>query len=206
MMGLLPELLQVGSISLLAVMSPGPDFAMVSRNALSFSRRAAVFSALGLGTGIIFHSSLCISGVAFLLVNFPMLYKAIKIAGALYLLWIGYQSLRAGASSMLVEGEKVERKMGAGEAFRLGFFTNALNPKATLFVFSLFTQIVGPETSIGVQALMGTELAGITFAWFSFIAIFLTQSWVRSFLSGVERYINRVLGVVLISCGVYLMV
>ncbi|WP_438884465.1 LysE family translocator, partial [Bacillus cereus group sp. BC22] len=83
------ELIVVVTITLLAVISPGPDFAMVTRNSLMLSRRSGVLTALGIGLGVTVHVSYTLLGVGLLIRQSLWLFNAVKLVGAIYLIYLG---------------------------------------------------------------------------------------------------------------------
>src|SRR3989344_3197595 len=158
----LAPFIAIGIISLLAAMSPGPDFVVVTKNSLLGSRRTGLFTAVGVGFGILLHVAYSLLGIGFVISQSILLFSIIKYIGALYLLYLGYKLLRAKktvSSEIGVNDSKVA--ISALGALREGFLTNALNPKATLFFLSIFTQVIGPETPLLLQATLGAEVAVI---------------------------------------------
>ena len=137
------EFLTVALIHLLAVASPGPDFAIVVRESVAHGRRAGTWTALGVGAGIFVHVAYSLLGIGLIVSQSIMLFNALKWAAAAYLLYIGIKALRAkpadpvAAEASLMAGERSPRG-----AFVTGFVTNGLNPKATLFFLSLFTVVI----------------------------------------------------------------
>lgn len=203
MLEYLPELLTVAGIHLLAVMSPGPDFIMISRAALIYSRRAGIFAAIGLGLGITVHVLYSLLGIALVIAQSVVLFTIIKYLGAGYLLYIGYKSLRAKpAKDIAIETVKKQKDISDNAAMRMGFLTNVLNPKATLFFLALFTQVIRPETPHIIQALYGVEMAIMTFAWFTVVALVLSGGIVRRKFVAIQHKAERVFGVILIALGV----
>ena len=91
------ELLAVVAITLFAVISPGPDFAMVSRNSLLLSRRSGVLTALGIGAGVCVHVTYTLLGVGLLIQQSLWLFNLIKLAGAAYLAWIGWSLMQSAS-------------------------------------------------------------------------------------------------------------
>ena len=87
-------------------------------------------------------------------------------------------------------------------AIRMGFLTNVLNPKATLFFLALFTQVIDPTTPLVVQALMGLEMAVVTFLWFAVVAVLLSHKRVQSKFAVIQHRVEQVFGVLLIALGV----
>ena len=198
----LPEFLTVAAIHLLGVMSPGPDFAMIARNSLVYSRKTAVYSALGLGLGILVHVTYSLIGIGLIISKSILLFSVIKYIGAGYLIYIGYKSLKAKPvkehEEKLVKHQDISRLA----AVRTGFLTNVLNPKATLFFLSLFTQVINPSTPSGIQLLYGIEMSVATFAWFAFVAVMLSHSIIKRKFRSVQHYVERTMGLILIGLGI----
>ncbi len=144
----LSQFITVALIHLLAVMSPGPDFAMVTRNSLVYSRKSGVYTSVGLGLGIMVHVMYCLLGIGLLISRSIILFNVIKYIGAMYLIYIGYKSLKAKPQN-ISEVNKVsamEKTLTPLNSIRIGFLTNVLNPKATIFFLALFTQVINPGT------------------------------------------------------------
>jgi RhtB (resistance to homoserine/threonine) family protein len=198
----LPIILTVAAIHLLAVMSPGPDFIMIMRNSLVYSRRTGVYSALGLSLGILLHVSYCLLGIAVVISRSIMLFNVIKFIGAGYLIYIGYKSLFAGRGQTIKVDEN-ERKpdLSAGQAIRTGFITNATNPKATLFFLSLFTIVIQPGTPLWVKLIMAFEMMLVTFLWFAMMASVISHRAVRGRVAKVQHWATRLMGGALILFG-----
>ncbi|MFC4297527.1 LysE family transporter [Castellaniella hirudinis] len=196
------ELIAVITITLLAVISPGPDFAMVTRNSLLLSRRAGVLTALGIGLGVLVHVTYTLVGVGLLIQQSLWLFNAIKLAGAAYLIYLGVKMLRAqprGASA-----DHHVTPLSDGAALRTGFLTNALNPKATVFIVSLFMQVVRPDTPLATQIGYGAFISVAHIAWFSLVATCFSANAVRDRLLAVRHWIDRAFGGLLVGFGVLL--
>ena len=116
----------------LGVASPGPDFAVVMRQALAHGRAAGVQTAAGIGSGIVFHLAYGLFGLQWLMQQLPMAIHVIALAGAAFLIWMGAGALRA---QPLPEQDAANAEVARGGRadFLLGLATNVLNPKATLF-------------------------------------------------------------------------
>jgi RhtB (resistance to homoserine/threonine) family protein len=198
----LPEFLTVAVIHLLAVMSPGPDFVMISRNSVVHSRRTGVYSAIGVSLGIPVHITYCLIGIALIISRSLVLFSALKFAGAGYLIYIGYRSVRAKAVPVGAVEAGATPRLSPPAAVWIGFLTNVLNPKASLFFFALFTQVISPHTPRAILVLYGVEMSVMTFAWFAFVATLLTHSLVRARFVRIQPQLERVFGVLLIALGV----
>jgi RhtB (resistance to homoserine/threonine) family protein len=199
------EFLTVALIHLLAVASPGPDFAIVVRESVAHGRRAGTWTALGVGTGIFVHVAYSLLGIGLIVSQSIMLFNALKWAAAAYLLYIGIKALRArpadpvAAEAALMAGERSPRG-----AFVTGFVTNGLNPKATLFFLSLFTVVINPHTPLAIQAGYGVYLAFATAAWFSLVAMLFSQRRVRAGFARMGHWFDRLMGAVLVGLGIKL--
>ncbi|MES2697435.1 MAG: LysE family translocator [Verrucomicrobiota bacterium] len=212
------EFSKVALAHLLAVASPGPDFAIVLKQSLAHGRRTAIWTAIGVGTAILLHVGYSLLGLGLLIKSSALWFNVVKYAGAAYIAWIGMQSLRAKPRSEAgaTETGGTDGREGSDElsgpdktggergAFATGFLTNALNPKATLFFISLFVMIVNPLTPKLVQAGYGLWMAVATAAWFSLVAVVFTQRDVRQKFLRHGHWIDRVLGVVFLGFAVSL--
>jgi RhtB (resistance to homoserine/threonine) family protein len=201
----LPELLMIAGLHLLAVMSPGPDFLLVMRNSLLYSRAAGIWSSLGLACGIIVHVSYCLAGIGLIISQSVVLFSLLKYAGASYLIWIGWKSLRNAKpreSSPTILLSEDKSRISSFAAWRMGFLTNVLNPKVTLFLFALFTQVIRFDTPLAQKLVYGAEMVLVTFLWFSMLAYLLGIPRIRAGFSSVQVGAERVFGVLLIALGI----
>lgn len=151
----LAQIVTITTISIFMAISPGADFVMVVRNSLTYSRKAGLFSALGVNLAIWIHVAYSIAGLALIISQSILLFSIIKYLGAAYLLYIGWKTFSAKSIPNVDASKKSSRSISNFAALRIGFITNALNPKATIFFLSIFTQIVTPETPLQMQFLYG---------------------------------------------------
>ncbi|MDA7793425.1 LysE family transporter [Glaciecola sp.] len=207
------EFITIAGVHLIAVASPGPDFAIVLKQVINQGRRAAIFSSVGIGLGIMLHVVYSILGLSLLIKTTPMLYNIMLYAAAGYLFYIGLLALRSQPSESAVialndnglasrSGSKSEQSIW--QAFRLGFVTNGLNPKATLFFLSLFSVVVAPTTNDAVRWGYGVYLAVATGIWFVTLSILLSNSHIDQYLQRYRHVIDRLMGVVLIVLAISL--
>jgi len=200
------ELFAIALITILAVISPGADFAMVTRNSLLHGRRAGVLCALGIALGVQVHVFYTMFGVGLLIAHAPALLQGIKLIGAAYLVWIGWKTLSAKA---LPGGETAAHGAGTAPlstlaALRMGFLTNALNPKTTLFVVSTYTQVVHAGTPLVAQFGYGVFMSAAHAVWFALVAAVFASGALRRSLLARQRIVDRVIGVTLIGLGLAL--
>jgi RhtB (resistance to homoserine/threonine) family protein len=191
------EFLTVALVHLLAVASPGPDFAVMLRQALTQNRRNALLSAAGIGLGILLHVGYSLLGIGLIIQQSVMLFTVLKVVGAVYLLYIAWHCLRARPGGVHVDAAEKTEQTGMA-AFRLGFLTNALNPKATLFFVSLFSVVINPGTPIVLQAGYGLYRALATGLWFAMVAVFFTHPRVRRGFNRFGHWLDRAMGGILV--------
>jgi len=187
------------SITLLAAMSPGPDFFIVMKNALK-SKFSGYATSLGVAWAILIHVGYCIAGVGLIISQSILLFQFIKILGALYLLYLSYGLLKAKRSEELPEltwDPLKERNQSLFQSFKEGFLTNAFNPKATIFFLSVFTQVISPETSILTQLFYGIIMATTVGVWFSLLTSLVSIKHIKRNIERWEFYIHKIFWVVL---------
>jgi RhtB (resistance to homoserine/threonine) family protein len=199
----LTQFLTVAIIHLLAVASPGPDFAIVVRQSITHGRATALWTSLGIGTGILIHISYSLLGLGLIISRSIILFSIMKTVCALYLIYLGIGALK---SRPIQEQDQTDTDMRQQTptplaAYRTGFFTNGLNPKATLFFLSLFTVVIDPATPLVVQAGYGLYMAVATALWFSCLSFFFGHERVRRIFYRIGHWFDRITGLVLIGLG-----
>ncbi|MBI4127134.1 LysE family transporter [Candidatus Peregrinibacteria bacterium] len=198
----LPLIATVALIHLLALISPGPDFIMCVRNSLTYSRRTGIYTAVGFGGGIAVHILYCLAGLALVISKSILLFSFIKFLGAAYLIYIGVKSIISKSSKIEIGEQHKKEDISALSAVRIGFLTNVLNPKATLFMLSLFTLVISPNTPFPVMLVMGGVMVVDTILWFSLVATMLTHRRIRAIFEKFQGAFNKTLGGLLIALGV----
>lgn len=195
--------LTVTVIATLAMVSPGPDFVLVVKNAARHSRQAALMTTLGINLGIAVHMSYCILGLALIIAQTPWLFGLLKYAGAGYLIWIGVQALFSRADA-LGDGPTAypRQPVSLRRAFWEGLLCNLLNPKATLFFFSVFTQLLRPDSSLAEKALIGLIILLLGVVYWPLVVLAVQHPAVLGGLRRVQGRIDRLLGGVLVALGV----
>lgn len=134
---MLGQLLSIALIVLFGAMLLGPDFAIVTKNSFIFSRRSGYFTALGIGSAISVQMTDCTFGLSVIFKNSFVIFNLIKYLGSLYLIYLGINLLYSTRSNefVFVNSEVTHQDLTPFSSFRQGFFTNLLNPKATLFFY-----------------------------------------------------------------------
>jgi len=133
-----------------------------------------------------------------------LLFKVIQIIGSLYLAYLGIISIKSKNSST-ESNYNDEFNLNAFESFKLGFLTNILNPKATLFFLSLYVLIISNNTPFQFQILFGLWMSFATALWFAFLSLILTNESVLSKVEFMSTKIQRLTGVILIIFSIKLL-
>lgn len=196
------EILAVAVITVLAVIAPGADFAMVVRNSYLYGRRTGLFAATGVAAGVLVHVTYTMLGVGLLIASSTALFTVIKLIGAAYLVYIGVRTFRARGEVEVDLENKAELTPFA--ALRTGFLTNVLNPKTTLFVVSTFAQVVSPGTPVYRQVGYGLFMSLAHLLWFGVVAVFFSHDRMRTLMLRGQKILNKVIGSVLAGLGISL--
>jgi RhtB (resistance to homoserine/threonine) family protein len=199
------HLLPFLAVSAIVVITPGVDMALVTKNALLHGRSAAQAAAVGVNLGILLWTVAAALGVAALIAASAAAFTLIKLAGALYLIYLGVQAFRASrrAASPLPSVERAA--LGRGAAFRQGLASNLLNPKIAVFFTSLLPQFVDAHNARPRDLLLlGVLFNCMGVVWLLSYAAIAARG--RDVLGRprLKRAVDRVSGVVLIGLGVRL--
>ena len=146
-------------VSLIVIVTPGPDTAITIRNTLFGGRGGGVFTALGIASGQTIWAFATSLGIVALLVASAPLFLAVKYVGAAYLVYLGIQALREAARPTAPEPlifPEVKRRLSRWAAFRQGLVSDLGNPKMAIFFASLLPQFVSPGgASVAAFTLVG---------------------------------------------------
>ncbi|MBD1559639.1 LysE family translocator [Vibrio sp. S9_S30] len=199
-------LLTLAAVHFIALLSPGPDFALVVQNASRHGRQTGVYIALGLSVGILLHSIFSLTGVSYLVQQYPSVFQLLQVAGGGYLLYLGLSALRfvfqyrnqptsqnTSASNMVLSNRKL--------AFMRGFITNILNPKALVFFVSLMSSLVPASMSLTGKSIALLILWSLSFAWFAALAWMLSAARFQAILKRMSPYIDGLCGLIFTGIG-----
>ena len=194
-------------VAAIVIVVPGPDTAVVTKNVLLHGRRAALATSFGVSAGLSVWTLAAAVGVASILRASAVAFTVLKLIGALYLIWLGVQALRAAraASNERPSGVEARSAMSPLGGFRQGLLSDLANPKIGIFFTSLLPQFVDPGHSVLVPFLaLGAVFVAMTAVWlsfYSFAAARLARTLQRP---RVRAMMDRITGVVLIGIGLRL--
>lgn len=179
------------------VMSPGPDTVLILRYALTGGRGVGLAAVSGVQLGLVVHTTLALLGISLVIASSPVLFRAVAVAGAAYLAWLGWQSLRGRGG---LELSAHAPAAGAARALREAALCNILNPKVILWYLALMPNFIDPQRGVPVQVLaLAGVLIAINVAWQAPMA--LAADAIRRWLGreDVRRAVNRVSGATLVA-------
>lgn len=198
-MDALSPLMTVTLVSLLGAISPGPDFFIVVKNSLSYSRKMGFLTTCGISVALLAHLSYSVIGLGVLIASSPLISYLLKYGGAGYLFYLGCKSLLASFKSQATLEFKYAGNVpmiSRASAFKQGFLTNLLNPKCALFFVSLFSQFIHIDTPLTLKLGMASINWFISFGWFLFVSYLITGRLITPYISQFRMYIERVMGCV----------
>ncbi|HQY28430.1 MAG TPA: LysE family translocator [Burkholderiaceae bacterium] len=192
--------------SLLVIATPGQDMILVMSRSVAQGPTAGVLTAAGVSTGLVGHTLLAALGLGAILRTSELLFVALKLVGAAYLVWIGIGLLRTRAAELVLLGAAPRSR---GRLFVDGAFSNLSNPKIAVFYFAFLPQFVpqgAAHPTLSVFAL-GLAFAGLTFVVKGPVGLFagLLSGWLRARPRALVG-LHRTSGAVLVGLGLKLAV
>jgi threonine/homoserine/homoserine lactone efflux protein len=189
-------------VALVVICTPGPDTALTIRNSLLGGRRAGVFTALGVSTGQAVWTLAASAGIAALLVASEPAFRALKLLGAAYLVWLGLQTLWGAVRRKARADTRPSRPVDARRAWRQGLISNLGNPKMAAFFTSLLPQF--GDASFAAMFALGLTFCTLTFVWLTAYAFVVAKAGDVLRRDRVRRTIDAVMGAVLVAFGLRL--
>jgi threonine/homoserine/homoserine lactone efflux protein len=192
------------AISILLILIPGPDTAVVTKNALLGARRPGVAAAVGVSLGLVVWTVAAALGIATLLRASSFAFDILKVVGALYLAWIGVQMLRS-RGAVAEPSVRIAGRGHSARAVRQGLLTDLGNPKIAVFFTSFLPQFVhGGGSPFFPLLLLGGMFAVLTLGWLAAYGVAIGRGTALLHRPGIRRALDRFTGVVLLGFGVRL--
>lgn len=187
-----------------ALITPGPDFFLVSQTAVSRSRKDAVLVAFGICLGAMVWSLLALMGLNIIFEKMAWLKQGLLVAGGLYLCWLGYQMLRSAFS----KGEQSIKQIVLPQSpylfFMKGLLTNLSNPKAVIYFGSVFSLFLANPLFVQHHSLLFIIIAIETLLWFLVVAFVFSLPTFRTAYQNFAKWIDGISGGIFTLLGVYL--
>ncbi|CAM4341707.1 LysE family translocator [Lacicoccus alkaliphilus] len=209
---MLEQLISYAIVVTVLAMVPGADMMIIMKNTLALNRFAGRITLGGIMAGHLFWLVISVVGLAVIIAGSPLLFNAIKYAGALYLIYVGVQSMRAG---VLVPRQSLEHfdtlsapvsRKSLNQSFRQGLVANLLNPKVLILYMTIIPQFVGGdvETGLGYSQqiiLLALILVAISIIWFLMVVelVNLLKRWMKSYV--LQNWFSKGAGLIIILFG-----
>jgi len=194
------------AITLLSV-APGADTVMVTRNSIRGGFKDGLVTSIGICSGLFVHAAISAAGVSLILLNSAYLFHVIKLVGAIYLIWMGLQSVLSAVKGKIQAAafDSDGKKICIRRSLREGFLSNVLNPKTAVFYMAFLPQFIDPAGNAFIQAqTLAVVHIVIAMIWQCLIAAVVDQA--KTILSNpkVSRWFDGIVGTMLIGFGLKL--
>ncbi|MBZ7124068.1 LysE family transporter [Klebsiella grimontii] len=200
----LSSLMALAAVLIMGVISPGPSFIYVARNAVARSRTHGLVTALGTGAGAAIFSIMAMLGLQKVLTAMPEMFIGLKVAGGLYLLWLGYKIYRGAAQPMDFAAGGMAAEHSLLKTFRDGLYTQLSNPKTALVFASIFTALLPERIPLAFYYIVPLMSFVIDVSWYSLVALVLSSARPRGVYLRMKRKIDIVTATVLGALGLRL--
>ncbi|WP_044874244.1 LysE family transporter [Pseudomonas sp. LFM046] len=192
-------LLAISGVLVLSVVSPGPNFAIVTSTATLRSRRAGVATGLGLAAASATWALLAVAGLGLIVMQVEWVYAGIKLAGAAYLIWIGAKMIFGARKPQATTSDALESSAFA--AARKGYLVSMTNPKALAFYGSIFAVMVPAHAPDWFYAAIVAIAAGVSGLWYCGMAVLFSSPAVRGGFMRFKAVFETLMGVFLVGLG-----
>ncbi len=195
-------LIAVASIWAIAAITPGPNFFITVHTAISKTRRLSFFTVLGVVTGTFIWAVSGFLGISIIFEISPLIYHTLKILGSFYLIYIGIVFFFRNQAENSARIRK--DTPNAPSCFKMGLFTNLINPKTAAFMTSLFAATIPPNAPFDLGSLCVIVICAISALWYSIVASLLSYNRVQTAYQRCKLAIERIAGVIFIFFGIKL--
>lgn len=188
-----------------ALITPGPDFFIVSQTAISRSRKQSMLVVAGITAGVMFWAFLALMGLNILFEKMAWLKHIMLVVGGIYLCWLGFQMLRSAFSKQKeTELKIIELPTNNFNFFMKGFLTNLSNPKAVIYFGSVFSLFLANPSLDQVHPLLFIIVSIETLIWFSFVAFVFSLPSFKAAYQNSAKWIDGISGGIFTLFGAYL--
>jgi len=197
-------------ISVLVIVTPGPDTAITVRNTILGGRRGGLATALGVSTGQAIWAAATSAGLVAILLASEVIFQAVKLFGAAYLVYLGAQSLWSAFRPhrrMLdaAVGPRLVQRLSPRAAYRQGVISDLGNPKMAVFFASILPQFApAGEGMFSMLILLGLVFSLLTLSWLAFYAVAIDKAGAFLRRPRVRRIFDGIMGTVLVALGLRL--
>jgi len=202
------QVMTFAAVALVLTVTPGADTMLVIKNVLRGGRNDGIATTFGICAGLFIHATLSALGISLILMHSATLFYTLKMIGAVYIVWLGIQSLRGTmhtAVDMRAPGCSTTHKEVYRKCATEGFLCNVLNPKVAVFYLAFLPQFIAPTDPVLGKSLF---LAGIHYVmsiiWLVFLASFFARTRDAMHNPSIRRWLEGICGTILIGLGLSL--
>lgn len=188
----------------IGAMSPGPSFVLVSRISIANTRLHGLAAAIGMGLGGALFAVLALAGLIALLERVEWLYLVLKVAGGIYLLYLGVMIWRGAREPIPVGSADGRGLLSAPRALLLGFVTQVSNPKTAVVYASIFAALMPQDPPLLVVLALPPVIFLIEAGWYAVVAIAFSASRSQQAYLGAKLWVDRMAGAVIGALGLRL--
>jgi RhtB (resistance to homoserine/threonine) family protein len=196
----------VALVHALAIMSPGPSLLLVVHASAGGGRRTGVATAFGVGAASLVLACTAMFGLTVIFKQADWLYMALRIAGGLYLVYLGMRIWFAAKQPLPDDGAPATGEAAAFRSFRVGLVAQIVNPKAVLYFGSVFITLLPPHAPLWVMAAVLAIVFVNEFTWLVLIAVAFSAARARATYQRIKSWIDRIAGGFLAALGLSLIV
>ena len=186
------------AIHIFAWLTPGPLFILIVRNALVYSRKTGIWTAVGIAIGSVIHITSSVAGISLMISTSVMAFNVIKFLGVGYLTYLGVKTLLFKINTQQAGTLVGHKDISPFHAIKIGFLAIILSPKAWLFFISIFATVFSSGAPFWVVAFLVIAMVLNEFVMASILSIFFTQKTIKSVYSKYQSSLNKCLGVAFI--------
>jgi threonine/homoserine/homoserine lactone efflux protein len=188
--------------NLALTVSPGPNFALVSRLAISGSRQAALGASVGIAAASVIYAVLSMTGLAVLMKEIGWLAGGVQIVGGCYLVYLGL-SAWFDAGTAMSPSKPIDARNG-WYGLRSGFLVDLSNPKGITFFVGLYAAVIPYNTALWAKAVIIAGGFSIEVMWYGLVAMLLSTRGARAVYTRMGRWAERLVGTLLLGFGLRL--
>ena len=190
-------------VHIFAWFTPGPLFVLIIRNSLVYSSKSGIWTAAGIAIGNAIHITYSVTGLALIISASPVAFNVIKFLGVGYLAYLGVKTLLIKVETQKADTTSdVYKDISPFKAAKIGFLTNILSPKASLFFASIFATVMASGSPFWVVIFLWVAMPLNSFIMASILSIFFTQNRVRNFYGNYQHIVNKLLGAALLVLAI----
>lgn len=186
------------SVYMVSLISPGPNFIIVTRTSMSVSRTAGLFAGLGLAAASLTWAIMVMVGVGLLIAHFEWMHITLQLAGAVYLIWLGFKMIMGAARPLtMVEPSAVTWQA----AMRRAYVVSMTNPKSIAFFGGVFALIIPEHAPAWFYIVIAATCFILSAMWYCGLAFCFSNERVAGYFLQFKARIERVMGAALIILG-----